>query len=273
MKRTFPALTALATLVGVATGVSAGTEDATPENAGTVINLADLNLDFSKIPAAPQTYAVRMQGRSTNLGRPFKFDSTLTLRTTYDGSNVVFNDRLDFAARTFSFNLICEAEATLTPVRGSIRMDHPARSLSAELLHNDASETLNVTTEAGQSSTIDFPDDTVTEAALFRIVTCLPRTPGRTYAFPAYCPINEIRPATPEDGKRCTLTCRGEQTIDIDHRAVTCTQYVANFEGDLTFFVDANSVVRKVLADFAQTEMTLVPTPGDTAVAGVEDQE
>jgi hypothetical protein len=267
MKRTFPALTAAAAIVSlVGVGVAAS------ENASSVINLADLNIDFSSLPAQPQTYAVRMQGKSFDRGRPFPFDSTLTLQTNRAGSNVVLNDTLEFVGRTFSFNFVCEPEATLTPAQGSIRMDHAARTISADLVHDDASDTLNVTTQNGRTSAIDFPDDTVTEAALFRIVTCLPRTPGRTYAFSAYCPLNEVRPSTPEDAGQCTLTCRGQTTIDIDRTPVECTQYVANFEGDLTFFVDANNVVRKVLADFAQTEMTLVPTPSNTAVAEAEDE-
>ena len=271
MKRTFPALTPV--LSGVAALFAlAGIAVAGSENATSVINLADVDIDFTNLPRTQQTYAVRMRGRSTNQGQPFPFDSTLTLQTWYDGSQLVLNDTLDIVGRKFTFNFVCEPEATLTVSHGSLRMDHATRSISANLVHDDASNSMRVTSDAGTTSAIEFPDDTVTEAALFRIVTRLPRTPGNTYAFSAYCPLSEIRPTTPADASQCTLTCRGERTINIDRKPVVCTEYVANFEGELTFFVDAQNTLRQVVADYAQTEMTLVPTPSNMAVAGVEDE-
>lgn len=267
MKRTVPALTVIAALA--LAGAAANAES---ENAASVINLADLDLDFTHLPTTPQKYTVRMHGKSFDKGKPFPFDSSMTLQTRYDGASIVFNDTVEFVGRSVTFSFHCEPEATLTIERGQIRMDHAARTISADVVHNDDDDTLNVTSGAGKTNTVEYPDGTVTEAALFRIIPRLPRTPGHTYAFSAYTPMNEVRPATPEDGGQCTITCRGPSTIEIDRTPVQCTQYVANFEGELTFFVDANDVVRKVFANFGQTEMTWVPTPSDTAFAEVEDE-
>ena len=262
----------IALVVAASTAIAPAptTAAASSENDHTTTNLADLDLDLSGLPTEPQTFDLRMHGKSYDRGAPFPLETTLTLQTAYEGSRIVFNDTLDFMGRRFAFHLVCEPRPTLPLDHAEVRMEHSARSLCATAVRDPDADTITITTSAGATTTTPFPDDTITQAALLRIVTRLPRTPGRTYRFSAYCPLSKLEPATPDSEPHCTLTCRGRTTTKIDGRPVECTEYVANFEGALTLLVDDDATLRKIIAYHAQTEMVLVPA--DAALAEARDE-
>jgi hypothetical protein len=67
-----------------------------------------------------------------------------------------------------------------------------------------------------------FPADTVTDASLLRLVTLLPRTPGKSYTV-------GHRTNTPEinilGGEQNTVHCLGTETVVIREREMECTKF------------------------------------------------
>jgi hypothetical protein len=257
----------------LALAVAAGTLS-TPANAASesenlvAVPLSAVPIDLSDMPATPQVYSIVMSGRSYDRTRPFDVKSQLTLRTSTSAGGVRFDDTLEFMGRTFTFDLRCSNQPLLPVAGGELRMVHQAKTLTASVQRSG--DTLLIST-GDEVREVELPPAPLTEAAIYRVVTRLPRTPGRAYTFDAYCPSSDLRPETPGAGEPCMITCTGPATIEADGQTIPCTEFVANVEDTLVFYVDADGVLRRVIADDGMTQMNLVnPEP---MLAEAEDKD
>lgn len=118
---------------------------------------------------------------------------------------------------------------------------------------------LHVTDPDGKTLVADYPPGTVSQTAIFRIVTRLPREKGRAYTFSHYLDPGNPEVETAPTDKPFALECKGEETVDINGREVACTAYeLTGTRRGMKFFVSPDQTLALMQADQGGTTMTRV---------------
>jgi hypothetical protein len=108
--------------------------------------------------------------------------------------------------------------------------------------------TLPATADAAPRS-VDYPADTVTFAAVMRIVCELPRAAGASIALPRTAEAMRLVVIRPTEGEPAiTLTCDGDMALQLSGRIVECAQYTLQLPGEREpwrFWVDSHGRLRQ----------------------------
>jgi hypothetical protein len=109
----------------------------------------------------------------------------------------------------------CRKDALLSLARMEVQRD--AKTYAVDVTDGEFDLEFMGKTRSGK-----FPANTVTDAALMRLVTLLPREPGKSYAF-------GHRTATPEinvlSGENAIIHCHGPETYEQGDVAHACTKF------------------------------------------------
>ena len=177
------------------------------------------------------------------------FDATYTTFTRPHNGNVIIEDAFQFPNQTFSFKFECETEGAWSLVRGEMIRNQGEREKRA-VFTRDGDQVRVVSN--GKSQTGAFPVGTVLEASLFRIVPQLPETRGAVYTFPAFAGTADVAAKTPDNGD-FTITCKGNEWININGSKFKCTRYDVETDSTLSFYVDDTDRVRYVVNENGST--------------------
>ena len=100
-----------------------------------------------------------------------------------------------------------------------------------------------------------WPEGTVTEASLIRIVTMLPRVKGIGYSIDSYSPSPEF---SPYSTKGDAIICHGPETLKINRMTMECTKYTFR---DMQAWVrhSDNALVRFLVPGWRELEISESP--------------
>lgn len=117
--------------------------------------------------------------------------------------------------------------------------------------------------------TLALPPQTLTDGALLRIVSLLPREKGLRVSFPFWLESAELNLK-----KDHLIECRGPDPITIGGRTVKCTKYAHSGGGitGSTLWVDEEGLLQRILVD-GRKELTLRPTETETSKSGPVKQD
>jgi hypothetical protein len=111
----------------------------------------------------------------------------------------------------------CRKDSLLSLTRMIVQRD--AKTFQVDVTDGEFELDFLAKTRSGK-----YPTDTVTDAALMRIVTLLPRTPGKVYSI-------GHRTMTPEinilSGEQSEIRCVGPEIVHIREREMACTKFVS----------------------------------------------
>jgi len=112
----------------------------------------------------------------------------------------------------------------------------------------------------GVSLSLDYPPGTVSQSALFRLVTQLPREKGQRFVFSSYfdplgTQVELARPDTP-----FALEYKGLQMADVGGQLKELNHFaLVGVRRPMQFFVDDRSILQRMSTDEGATVMWLVP--------------
>jgi hypothetical protein len=103
-----------------------------------------------------------------------------------------------------------------------------------------------VTTEDGQTRKIDFPADTLTDVAMFRIFTLLPTTEGATFSVGHVMEVSELNLKGP-----AVIAYRGLEEISLSGKTLKLHKFVY-LRDDRTVaeaWIDSDHILRQIQLD------------------------
>jgi hypothetical protein len=106
-----------------------------------------------------------------------------------------------------------------------------------------------VTTEDGQTRKIDFPPDTLTDVAMFRIFTLLPTTEGAVFSAEHVMEVSELNLKGSAE-----ITCRGLEEIGVSRKTLKLHTFVYRRDGRTVAkaWVDSDRKVNRLDLSYSQ---------------------
>ena len=186
-------------------------------------------------------YQVERGGERTTLG-------IVTMSTEVGENRVKLKDNWELNWRGKKIKLIlkmdCRRDGLLRPtmIQSNGEGDDEVGTFSAEVGPDKAT----VTAENGKTRKIEFPADTLTDVAMFRIFTLLPRSEGTVFAVGHVLEVSELNLKGP-----ATIGYRGLDTITVDGKPLELHKFVYIREGRTVeeAWVDSDHILRQVRID------------------------
>ena len=220
------------------------------------IPLSTVKLDHSRLNSwGVRLYKDSAITRTEDGGSQMQFRSTQTMGTEVSSNAVKLIDKFVYGIRDFEYDLHCRPDAFLGLTFLKFRITEGGQVASEGIMRvQGATGALRV---GGKVSSVPYPGGTVIEAALRRLVVCLPRTPGALYHFDSYSPTLDIHPVEADPDKLYTIHCRGKYKIRTSGDAVmTCTKYEVEIGERITsYYVNEDDVLQRVLSADALLEL------------------
>jgi len=239
-------------VVCLAFTVAAGEETAEKEE----IKLEDLKLPLSSLNAwktRAYTYQIDRRGELSTVGK-------IIMRTEVDGEKTVLHDTwaLEWRGRKMSLDLQMECKATSllrpTLIKSVGQGDDELVTFSAEVGEGDAL----VKYEDGKQREIDFPADTVTDIAMFRIFSLLPREEGTRIKLGHVLEVSELNLKGPAQ-----ILYVGKERIPLHDDEVELHKFVCKRDGRIIeeAWVDDKGTLRRLRIDGRKI---ITEVPADT---------
>ncbi|MDI6797626.1 MAG: hypothetical protein QMD09_11800 [Desulfatibacillaceae bacterium] len=112
----------------------------------------------------------------------------------------------------------------------------------------------------GMSLSLDYPPGTVSQSALFRLVTQLPREKGRRFVFYSYFDPLGTQVETARPNSSFALEYRGVQNAVVGGQAKELGLFeLTGVRRPMQFFVDEKGILQQMSTDDGATVMWLVP--------------
>ncbi len=219
-----------------------------------------INVD-SFAEKSPASYALGLNAD------PKTWDWKSKANFLYQKSTQVLPDRVEIVdvvtagPKTYTMRLTCRKNVFLEVMSSHVTEEEGGKILDESRVEVKAGQ-LRQNFSHAAPSVMDYPDNTISQAGLMRIVTRLPREKGIIYTFPSYFDPQEPRPET---GPDMGLECKGETTVTVADRKVACTLYVlTGTRRECKFYVDAEGVLQFMEMDGGYTRMAYL-TPDEFA--------
>jgi len=140
--------------------------------------------------------------------------------------------------------VICRRDGLLRPttIYSAGEGDDEVGTFSVEVGDNDAV----VTATGGRTRKIDCPADTLTDVAMFRIFTLLPRTRGATFSVGHVMEVSELNVKGP-----AVIAYRGPDTITLHGKSTRLYKFVYSRNGRTVeeAWVDSDHILRQIRID------------------------
>lgn len=214
------------------------------------INLPALNAWGTKT----YTYSAREPGeKETNvLG-------TVSLSTTLRDDAVILEDnfQITYEGEKLSLQMIhtCKKDNFLTPTR--IESKGEGSDEFSTFVATVANGKATVRAQDGHQSVRDFPKGTITTAAMMRLVTLVPRMPGKTYSYEYSLESGEMNLK-----EKCRLEVLPPETITSGDRQVQCAKFKLTGGGinPVYYWVTEEGLLQRLMMD-DQKIIELAATP------------
>lgn len=211
---------------------------------GAAVPLQKADLDLSRLKAwgtRSFTYGAERNGERTALG-------TVTMAVEVHDQQVKLTDAWDLAwqGKKVRLNLetTCRRNSLLRPtaIRSVGEGDDEVGTFTVEV--GDAAAT--VARDGGRTRKIDFPADTLTDVAMFRIFTLLPRTEGAAFSVGHVMEVSELNLKGP-----AVIAYRGQEQIALHGSPINLHKFVYLRDGRTVAeaWVDGDHVLRQVRMD------------------------
>lgn len=230
------------------------------------VPLAEQSIDFAALAAVgEQIYLIGLVSDPKSPEVNPRYNYIMRSSTQLSGDHVIIQDRLTLGGRKYRTALTCQKNALLSLIRSTLTVTE----------NETVVQTANVTItggfaelvdSSGKTSSIEYPNGTLTQAALFRLVTQLPREKGGRFSFAYYSdPMNTLVEKSAPD-KPFIIECRGPAEARVLDAAVPCTLFVlTGTRREVSLYVDEQNRLRLMETDQGATRMQLV-TPEQAAV-------
>lgn len=230
------------------------------------VPLTEVPIDFTDLAAAgEQIYLIGLVSDPKSPTVNPRYNYIMRSTTGLSGDNVIIQDRLTLAGRKYQTALTCEKNSLLSLIRSTLTVTE----------NGTVVQTANVTItggfaelvdSTGKTSSIEYPNGTLTQAGLFRIVTQLPKEKGGRFSFAYYSdPMNTLVEKSAPD-KPFTIECRGPADAKVLDATVPCTLFVlTGTRREVNLYVDAQNRLHLMETDQGATRMQLV-SPEQAAV-------
>jgi len=208
------------------------------------VPLQNIEPDLSRLKAwgtREFVYHVERGGERTALG-------TVTMATELKDREVKLSDtwKLTWRGKKISLKLdmTCRRDGLLRPVkiRSAGEGDDEVATFSAEVGHTEAT----VTSEGGRTRKIELPADTLTDVAMFRIFTLLPRTAGAAFSVGHVMEISELNLKG-----AAAIAYRGPDEISLHGKPIELHKFEYTRGGRTVSeaWVDGDHVLRQIRID------------------------
>ena len=220
------------------------------------VALSSVELDFTRLDAwGVRLYKDSAITRNEEGRHQVQFRSTQTMGTQVTSNAVKLVDKFVYGIRDFEYDLSCQRDAFLGLTFLKFRITEGPKVASEGIMrvHGDTGA-LRV---GGKVSSLAYPGGTVIEAALRRLVVCLPRTPDVRYRFESYTPTLDVHPVASEPDQPFTILCRGKFKIrTTGETVVTCTKYEVEIGDAISnYYVNEDDVLQRVLTSDSLLEL------------------
>ncbi|NQT20333.1 MAG: hypothetical protein HQ592_11555 [Planctomycetes bacterium] len=206
-------------VVMVVLGVALAAADDTPAPEKEEVRLEDLELPLSSLTkwkTREYTYQLERRGELRTLGK-------VIMETKVDGEKVILHDSWTMKWRGkemgLDLQMECKANNLLRPtaIKSVGKGDDEFGNFSVQVGESDAVVAL----EDGSQRRIDFPADTLTDIAQFRLFSLLPRKEGPTIKLGHVMEVSELNLKGP-----AVIEYVGQEQITINQEEVQLHKFV-----------------------------------------------
>ena len=189
------------------------------------------------------TYSLRKPG-----GEGFETLGTISLATRVTGDSLVLHDVYELKMRGAKLRLeltqTCRRDCFLTPVRIESRGEGDDEFGNFVATVADGMATIRPQDRGDRTKRI--PPGTITDAAMMRLVTLVPRTPGKTYSYGHSLETSELNLK-----ENYRLTVLEPESIVIAGRAVKCAKFRLAGGGirPVFYWVGEDGVLQRLMLD------------------------
>ncbi len=181
-------------------------------------------------------------------GKTANITGTVTLATEVTPDAVILRDRhqITFQGKKLSLEIVhtCRKDRFLSPTRVESKGegDDELGSFVATVADGKAI----VRKDNGQETTLELPEGTITMAALMRLVTLVPRTPGSAFSYKYSLESGELNLK-----KDYRLIVLQPETITCAGRPVKCSKYQLSGGGirPVYYWVNEKSLPTRIASD------------------------
>jgi len=221
-----------------------GVNEADGNAKGVAVPIQEVDLDLSRLKGwgtRSFTYQVEREGKRTTLG-------IVTMAVEVRDKQIKLSDTWDLTWRgkkvRLNLETTCRRNSLLRPttIHSAGEGDDEVGTFSVEV----GDDTATVTTEDGRTRKIDFPADTLTDLAMFRIFTLLPHTKGATFSVGHVMEVSELNFKGP-----AMIAYRGREQITLHGKPISLHKF-DYVRGDRTVteaWVDSDQILRQVRID------------------------
>ena len=223
---------------------------------GDEMDLGTLKLDLSPLKSwgtKKYSYTAQSPGSREQIGL-----GTMTYETTVKKDTVILHDSMDLTWRGQKLKLTithtCNRNSFLSPnrIESSGEGDDELKTFVAITKNGKAAVKLG-----DRQTEMDLPDDTVTTAAMMRIVTLVPRKQGTQIRFKNWLESSELNLK-----KDFTLESLGAEAIERGDGKVSCTKFQLTGGGNhpAFYWVDSDGILQRALIDHRKVlDLQLAP--------------
>ncbi len=217
-------------------------------NAFTTLPLATAAMDYVKLAKSGVRIYKESQIKKTAEGRSqLEFAAMQTMGTKITPTGLRFIDKFVYGLRTFEYSLECHRNPSLSLAALRFTISQAGTAVSTGLMRVHGR--VGALRVGDKIEELRFPDTTVIEASLRRIVICLPRTPRVVYTFEHFSPTLDIHASAARAGHPYTITCRGAYRIRTQAKTtLICTKYEVEVGDTLSsYYVNEEDVLQRVV--------------------------
>ncbi|MEW5733802.1 MAG: hypothetical protein AB1921_03050 [Thermodesulfobacteriota bacterium] len=223
------------------------------------VPLAEVPVDFAALAASgEQIYLIGLVSDPKNPSVKPQYNYIMRSSAELSGDNVIISDRLTLSGRKYQTALTCQKNSLLSLIRSTLTVTEGGtvvQTVSVTITGGFA----ELVDSTGKTSSIDYPNNTLTQAALFRLVTRLPKEKGGSFSFSYYSdPMNTLVEKSAPD-KPFLIECRGPATAKVLDAEVPCTLFVlTGTKREVSLYVDDQSRLRLMETDQGATRMQMI---------------
>lgn len=189
------------------------------------------------------TYSAREPG-----GKATRIIGTTTMSTEVTEDAVILRDsfQITYKGEKLSLEMVhtCRKDNFLSPTR--IESKGEGSDEVASFVATVADGKATVRFQDGRDATREIPDGTITMAAMMRLVTLVPRTPGKSYCYEYSLESEELNLK-----EKYRLIVLPPETITIGERQVECSKFELTGGGisPVYYWVTTDGVLQRLVMD------------------------
>ncbi len=223
--------------------LASGQAEETPSHA---TDWASLEINLSSLETwgtKHYSYSVREPGETE-----MKTLGSSSITTEITDNLIILRDRHSIRYRGEDLRLemihTCRKDNFLSPTRIESQGTGSDEVHSFIATVNQGKATVRV--KGGREGAFDIPEGTITNAAIFRLVTLVPGTPGRSYSFEYWLESSELNLK-----KKYSLTAMQPESIPVENRQVECSKFELTGGGirPAYYWVSKEGVLQRLMMD------------------------